>query len=107
LVLIPLVEGRVSGWPAWSWLLFGLAIPAAALVTWEVRLERRGGELVVQVNLLRKHGSFGMGQLLALLYFGGFTSLFFTLSIMWQEGLGHSAVYRRPGFSLLTCSSIT
>lgn len=36
--------------------------------------------------------SFGMGQLLALLYFSGFTSLFFVLSIMWQEGLGRSAL---------------
>jgi MFS family permease len=27
LILIPLVEGRVSGWPAWSWLLLGLAVP--------------------------------------------------------------------------------
>ena len=33
-----------------------------------------------------------MGQALALLYFPGFTSLFFTLSILWQEGLGHSAL---------------
>ncbi|HEX3958522.1 MAG TPA: MFS transporter [Trebonia sp.] len=93
LVLIPLVEGRASGWPAWSWLLLGLAVPAAAaLVAWELRLEHRGGEPVIQVALLREHRAFGMGQALALLYFAGFTSLFFTLSILWQEGLGHSAL---------------
>jgi EmrB/QacA subfamily drug resistance transporter len=93
LLLIPLVEGRVDGWPAWSWLMIGLTAPAAALlVAWETRLSRRGGEPVVQIALLRHHRSFGMGQALALLYFGGFTSLFFTLSIMWQEGLGHSAL---------------
>jgi MFS family permease len=33
-----------------------------------------------------------MGQALALTYFAGFTTLFFTLSIMWQQGLGHSAL---------------
>jgi EmrB/QacA subfamily drug resistance transporter len=93
LVLVPLVEGRVSGWPAWSWLLFGLAVPTAlCLVTWEFRLERRGGEPVIQISLLSRHRSFGMGQALALLYFGGFTSLFFTISILWQEGLGNSAL---------------
>jgi EmrB/QacA subfamily drug resistance transporter len=93
LLLIPLVEGRVSGWPAWSWLLLGLAVPAAgALVAWEVRAERRGGEPVIQVGLLRRYRSFGTGQALALVYFAGFTSLFFTLSILWQEGLGHSAL---------------
>ena len=93
LILIPLVEGRVSGWPGWSWLLLGLAVPAAAaLAAWELRLERRGGEPVIQVGLLRERRAFGMGQALALLYFAGFTSLFFTLSILWQEGLGHSAL---------------
>ena len=93
LILIPLVEGRVSGWPAWSWLLLGLAVPAAAsLVAWELRLEHHGGEPVIQVGLLRAHRAFGVGQALALLYFAGFTSLFFTLSILWQEGLGHSAL---------------
>lgn len=93
LILVPLVEGRVSGWPAWSWLLLGLAVPAGVTLTWwEVRLERRGGEPVIQVGLLRAHRSFGMGQSLALLYFAGFTSLFFTLSIMWQQGLGRSAL---------------
>ena len=51
LILVPLVEGRVSGWPAWSWLLLGLAVPAtAALVAWELRLEHRGGELVIAPN---------------------------------------------------------
>lgn len=45
LILVPLVEGRVSGWPGWSWLLLGLAVPAAAaLVAWELRLDWRGGE---------------------------------------------------------------
>jgi EmrB/QacA subfamily drug resistance transporter len=93
LILVPLVEGRVSGWPAWSWLLLGLAVPAGlALAWWETRLDRRGDEPVIQMGLLRTHRSFGMGQTVALLYFGGFTSLFFTLSIMWQEGLGRSAL---------------
>ncbi|HET6187024.1 MAG TPA: MFS transporter [Trebonia sp.] len=93
LVLIPLVEGRVSGWPAWSWLMLALAVPAAALfIYWEARTERRGGEPVLQTGLLRKHRAFGVGQALALLYFAGFTSLFFTLSIVWQQGLGRSAL---------------
>lgn len=92
-MLIPLVEGRVSGWPAWSWLMLSLALPVGAiLMAWEIRLYHRDGEPVIQVGLLRAHQSFGMGQALALLYFAGFTSLFFTLSIVWQQGLGHSAL---------------
>jgi EmrB/QacA subfamily drug resistance transporter len=93
LVLIPLVDGRVSGWPAWAWVLLGLSVPAiAGLAAWESRLGRRGGEPVIQTGLLRSHRAFGAGQALALLYFAGFTSLFFTLSILWQDGLGRSAL---------------
>jgi hypothetical protein len=85
--------GRVTGWPLWSWLLLGLAVPVTGMLAlWEVRLGRRGGEPVIQVGLLRAHRSFGAGQALALLYFAGFTSLFFTLSILWQDGLGRSAL---------------
>ena len=73
--------------------MLGLTVPAAAiLLAWETRLNRRGGEPVIQIGLLRTHRSFGMGQSLALVYFAGFTSLFFTLSIVWQEGLGRSAL---------------
>jgi hypothetical protein len=92
LVLIPLVDGRVSGWPVWSWILLAAGVPAGVVLAgWEIRLARRGGEPVLQVNLLRRR-SFTMGQALALLYFAGFTSLFFTLSILWQQGLGRRAL---------------
>jgi EmrB/QacA subfamily drug resistance transporter len=92
LLLFPLVEGRATSWPAWSWACLGGCLAAAALlVVWEVRLARRGGEPVLQVGLLRRR-SFAGGQVLALLYFAGFTSLFFTLSILWQQGLGRSAL---------------
>jgi EmrB/QacA subfamily drug resistance transporter len=92
LLLFPLVEGRSAGWPAWAWIcLAGFAPAAAVTAAWAVRFERRGGEPVLQLRLLR-HRSFSGGQALALLYFGGFTSLFFTLSILWQEGLGRSAL---------------
>jgi EmrB/QacA subfamily drug resistance transporter len=92
LLMFPLVEGRAAGWPWWSWLCFGgFAAVASVLWGWEARLGRRGGEPVIRLDLMR-HRSFGVGQLLALSYFAGFTSLFFTLSILWQEGLGRSAI---------------
>jgi hypothetical protein len=83
----------VSGWPLWAWLLLALAVPAGFLfVWWEHRLDQRGGEPVLQTGLLRTQRAFGAGQALALFYFAGFTSLFFTLSILWQDGLGRSAL---------------
>jgi EmrB/QacA subfamily drug resistance transporter len=92
LMLVPLVEGRSAGWPLWSFVVLAAAVPVAAILKfWEVRLFHREGEPVLRPDLLR-HRSFAGGQLLALCYFAGFTSLFFTLSIAWQEGLGRSAL---------------
>jgi EmrB/QacA subfamily drug resistance transporter len=92
LLLVPLIEGRSLGWPLWTWLCFaGFAAVAAVLAAWELRLARRGGEPVFDPQLLRRR-SFTAGQLLAVFYFGGFTSLFFIISILWQEGLGRSAL---------------
>lgn len=92
LFMIPLVEGRALAWPLWSWLTLAACVPMAALLWgWETRLARRGGEPVIQVGLLRLR-SFAVGQSLALLYFAGFSTLFFILSILWQQGLGRGAL---------------
>ncbi|HXF19886.1 MAG TPA: MFS transporter [Streptosporangiaceae bacterium] len=92
LLLIPLVEGQQLGWPAWCWAcLGGCAVVFALLAAWEVREERRGGDPLLAPGLVRQM-SFAAGAVFAVVYFAGFTSVFFTLSILWQEGLGHSAL---------------
>ena len=84
--------GRLGVRAPWSWACLGASVLAgAALALWEVRLARQSGEPVIQVRLMRRR-SFAADQLLALLYFAGFTTLFFILSILWQQGLGVSAL---------------
>ena len=58
---------------------------------WEVAYTRRGASPLVPPHLF-SHASFTGGVVLALVYFAAFTSIFFTLSILWQTGLGHSAL---------------
>jgi MFS family permease len=41
---------------------------------------------------LFSHPAFTGGTILALVYFAAFTSIFFTISILWQAGLGHTAL---------------
>jgi EmrB/QacA subfamily drug resistance transporter len=92
LLLIPLVDGRAAGWPAWTWICFGgCVIVFASLAWWEVRAEARDGDPLLKPGLLRQT-SFSAGAIFAVAFFGGFTSIFFTLSILWQAGLGHSAL---------------
>ena len=61
------------------------------LTAWERRADRRGGDPLLKPALLRQT-SFSAGAVFAIAFFGGFSSVFFTLSILWQEGLGHSAL---------------
>ncbi len=92
LLLIPLVEGQQDGWPAWTWSCFGGCVVVFALLAgWELRADKRGGDPLLKPGLLRQT-SFSAGAVFAIAFFGGFSSIFFTLSILWQEGLGHSAL---------------
>ena len=109
-LLVPLIEGQRRGWPAWTYGCLVLAVLLlAALAWWLVRLERRGGDPLVSPHLLRDR-AFAAGTVLALVYFAGFTSVFFTLSILWQTGLGHSALSAGlvtlpfPALSLVTAA---
>ncbi len=92
LLLVPLVEGQPDGWPPWTWICFGCCVLVFALLAyWELRSESRGGDPLLKPALLRQT-SFSAGAVFAIVFFGGFSSIFFTLSILWQEGLGHSAL---------------
>jgi len=62
-----------------------------AFALWERRVEARGAEPLVPPRLFT-HPSFTGGTILALVFFAAFTSIFFTLSIFWQAGLGHTAL---------------
>jgi EmrB/QacA subfamily drug resistance transporter len=91
LVMIPAVEGRELGWPAWTFAAFAAAIPAGALfVGAERRIAARGGSPLAELHLFDTRG-FRIGLLSAIvLYF--VISFFFLLAIYLQEGLGLSAL---------------
>jgi EmrB/QacA subfamily drug resistance transporter len=92
LLLIPLVEGQHLGWPAWTYASLGAsAVAFGLLAAWEIRAGRRGGDPLFRPSLIAQT-SFSAGAIFALVFFAGFASVFFTLSILWQEGLGHSAL---------------
>lgn len=91
-VLVPLIEGQDKGWPTWTYVtLVAGALLLVVFALWEIAYTRRGASPLVPPHLFR-HPSFTGGVVLALVYFAAFTSIFFTLSILWQTGLGHSAL---------------
>jgi len=43
-LVLPLVDGRQEGWPAWSWITLAASVPLAALFVWhQRRVADRGG----------------------------------------------------------------
>ncbi|MFC3989317.1 MFS transporter [Actinoplanes siamensis] len=90
LLLLPLVQERE--WPgAGKWLLVvaGVAVLAGFWV-WERRFGRHATS-VIDLGLFRVR-SYALGALVGVLYFGGFTSIFFTYTLFLQNGLHYSAL---------------
>jgi EmrB/QacA subfamily drug resistance transporter len=91
-ILVPLIEGQTAGWPAWTYVsLAGGVVLLVLFALWELRVVRRNAEPLVPPRLF-SHPAFTGGTILALVYFAAFTSIFFTISILWQAGLGHTAL---------------
>lgn len=91
MILLPLVQERQWHGPA-KWLLTvaGLAT-GAAFLGWERRQGQRDRQPLVDLALFRER-SYGLGAALSLLYFAGFTAVFFTYTLYLQQGLHYSAL---------------
>ncbi|NJC73326.1 MFS transporter [Planosporangium thailandense] len=90
LLLLPLVQEQQWHSRA-KWLLLLLAAGVlAGFVGWERRYARRR-EPVVDLTLFRLR-SYALGALIGLIYFAGFTAIFFIYTLYLQSGLGYSAL---------------
>jgi EmrB/QacA subfamily drug resistance transporter len=91
-LLTPLIEGQQTGWPYWTWISLAVAgVLVGIFIFWERHLQNNGGNPLVPPKLFR-HPAFAGGVLLALVFFAAFTSIFFTIALLWQAGLNHTAL---------------
>ncbi len=90
LLLLPLVQEREwTGNGKWL-LVVAAAVVLAGFWVWERRFGRHSTS-VVDLGLFRVR-SYALGALVGVLYFGGFTSIFFTYTLFLQNGLHYSAL---------------
>ncbi|MEP6482240.1 MAG: MFS transporter [Rhodoglobus sp.] len=91
-ILVPLIQGQDQGWPLWTYvsLVAGFLL-LFVFALWERRVATAGKAPLVPPHLF-SHPAFTGGTILALIYFAAFTSIFFTISLLWQAGLGHTAL---------------
>lgn len=91
-LLVPLIQGEEAGWPLWTYLSITTSFLLLLLFAlWERRIAQVGGSPLVPPHLF-SHPAFTGGVILALVYFAAFTSIFFTISLLWQAGLDHTAL---------------
>jgi EmrB/QacA subfamily drug resistance transporter len=96
-LLLPFVQAqRWHGGGKWLLLLVAAAL-LWAFLRWERHWSDRGGDPVLHTSLFRIRG-YAAGVFLTLLYFAGFTSIFFTSTLYLQNGLRYSALL--AGFTL-------
>ena len=100
-VVLPLVQGRQVGWPLWSWLCLGAAVPVlAGFVMYQVRVSRRGGAPLIDPALFRER-AFAAGAGVATVYWLAVGSFFLVLALYLQQGRGLSALNSGLVFSVL------
>jgi predicted MFS family arabinose efflux permease len=95
LLIVPLVEGREFGWPAWSFVMIGAALVATALFA---RWERRSRHPVLPPSLFARR-SFVVGLVITGAFFASFTGFQLAANLLFQLGLGWSPL--NTGFALI------
>ncbi|WP_326690758.1 MFS transporter [Streptomyces sp. NBC_01795] len=96
-IMLPLVEERQWQGPG-KWLLEPVGVLLIfAFLRWERSYLRAGREPLVDLRLFADR-SYSLGALLGLLYFAGFTTIFFVFTLFLQNGMRYSAL--QAGLSL-------
>jgi EmrB/QacA subfamily drug resistance transporter len=91
-ILVPLIEGQDQSWPVWTYVsLAGGVVLLVLFAFWERGVVARGKTALVPPHLF-SHPAFTAGTFLALVYFAAFVSIFFSISLLWQSGLKHTAL---------------
>jgi MFS family permease len=91
LVILPLVQGREAGWPAWTFVSMGAALPVFGLfVRWESRRRRSERSTLVEPSLFRNK-AFTSALAVGTLFFATMIAFMLIVTVYLQFGLGRSA----------------
>jgi EmrB/QacA subfamily drug resistance transporter len=103
-VVLPLVEGRQHGWPAWTLMSLAAApVLLAGFVAHQRRLAQRGGTPMLDTTLFGER-TFTAGLLTQFTFWGGQASFFLVLALYLQAGRGLSAMTAGLVFTILAAS---
>ncbi|MFF4597535.1 MFS transporter [Amycolatopsis sp. NPDC001319] len=95
LLIVPLIQGRDLGWPAWTYVMIAAGLVAFGLF---VVSERRSAHPVIAPSLFRRR-SFVVGLLIVGGFYAALSAFVLVLNLLLQSGLGWSPL--RTGFALI------
>jgi predicted MFS family arabinose efflux permease len=99
LLIYPIVQGRESGWPAWSFAMLATMVPVlVGFVQYERHVIRSGRTPLIALHLLR-NGALRLGLGVSVAFFSTAGVFFVVLTVFLQAGLGLSAL--RAGLMFL------
>lgn len=105
-VLLPLIEGRQHGWPAWTWISLGAApVILGGFVARQARLRRRGEAALLDLGLFRER-AFSAGLLTQLFLAGAQASFFVYLALYLQQGRGLDPLQAGLVFAILAAAYV-
>jgi EmrB/QacA subfamily drug resistance transporter len=100
-LVLPLLDGRLHGWPTWTWIsLAASPLLLAAFALQQRALARRGGAPLIDPRLF-VHRTFTAGLLAQLVFWSGQASFFLVLALYLQSGRGLSALHAGLVFTIL------
>ncbi|WP_240691288.1 MFS transporter [Amycolatopsis nivea] len=95
LLIVPLIQGRELGWPAWTYVLMAAGVVAFVLFA---RSERRSSHPVIAPSLFAKRG-FVFGLLITGGFYASLSGFVLVVNLLLQSGLGWTPL--QSGFALL------
>jgi hypothetical protein len=99
LLMVPLSVGRDDGWPMWTWVCLGTALPVLGVTAaWQWSLEQRGRQPLLPVHLFSVP-AFRVGVLSTAAFMVMFASYMFGLALLLQAGYGLSALQAGLAFA--------
>jgi EmrB/QacA subfamily drug resistance transporter len=102
-VLLPLIEGRQHGWPAWTWISLGAApLILGAFVERQARL---GDAALLNLGLFRER-AFAAGLATQLFLAGAQASFFVYLALYLQQGRGLDPLQAGLVFTILAVAYV-
>jgi len=89
LLIIPLIQGRELGWPAWTYAMMAASVVVLALF---VVSERRSQHPVITPSLFRKR-SFVAGLLIVAGFYASLSAFVLIINLLLQQGMGWTPLH--------------